>query len=568
MLIHIDIRDLAVVESISLSFRSGLTVLTGETGAGKSILLTAFGLALGDRADSGMVRSGAPRAEINLGFDLRHCPDVLSWLRERDLADGEECWVRRLVTADGRSRAYINGSPVNLQFLQELGQDLVEIHGQHAHVQLTKSQEQRRLLDTSAGCRDLAVRVESLYRQWRKLNDELERITSHASDRAARQELLEFQVDELEQFDLTALNYAELVEEHTRQANVGRILEVGQAELDSLYEHETQSVSARLARSIHALSELCRLAPEFSESLGLLEDAQVQVKEAALQLRRDLERQEADPAQFDRLEQRLADVHRLARKHQVRPEMLPEHYARLKAELESLLGGAENTEILRSDIAKSRESYDSAAGELSRRREEGARRMEQQIAEIIRQLGMPQAAFVVAVQTDEAAGPTPVGADTVEFLVSANPGMPPRSLARVASGGELSRISLAIQVATLEGKSVPTLVFDEVDTGIGGGIAEVVGHKLRLLGEDRQVFCVTHLPQVAAQGHQHLLVQKQTSGEGTQSSVLALEVDQRTAEIARMLGGVRITEQTLAHAREMLSLALDAHAGSGSLSGG
>ena len=566
MLKHIDIRDLVVVESLSLSFRSGLTVLTGETGAGKSILLTAFGLALGDRADSGMVRSGAQRAEINLGFDLCDCPDVLNWLRERDLADDDECWVRRLVTADGRSRAYINGSPVNLQSLQELGQGLVEIHGQHAHVQLTKSQEQRRLLDASAGCRDLAARVDSLYRQWRKLNDELERITRHASDRAARQELLEFQVEELEQFDLTALNYAELVEEHTRQANVGRILEVGQAELDSLYDHEAHSVSARLARSIHALAELCRLAPEFSDSLSLLQEAQVQVKEAALQLRRDLERQESDPAHLDWLEQRLADVHRLARKHQTRPETLSEHYATLKAELESLRSGAESTEKLRLDIAEIRESFDLAASELSRRREAGARQMEQRIAGIIRQLGMPQAAFVVAVQTDEAAGPTPVGADSVEFLVSANPGMPPRSLARVASGGELSRISLAIQVAALEGKTVPTLVFDEVDTGIGGGIAEVVGQKLRLLGEDRQVFCVTHLPQVAVQGHEHLLVEKRTLDEGTQSSVHALEGDLRTAEIARMLGGVKITDQTLAHAREMLSLVLDSTAGSGPVS--
>lgn len=561
MLIHLDIRDLAVVASLNLSFKSGLSVLTGETGAGKSILLTALGLALGDRADSAFIRPGAQKAEINLTFDLSDSPQARVWLEQQELADGEECLVRRVIAADGRSRAFVNGSPVTLQSLQELGQGLVEIHGQHAHVQLTKSTEQRRILDASAGNGELLSQTDAIYRRWRHLTDELNRLTAHASDRAARLDLLQFQVDELEQQDIGALNYADLVEAHTRQANVDRILEVGQAELNSLYEDEAHSVSARLAHAVHALSDLSRLAPEFGETVSLLEEAQLQVKEASLQLRRELERQEADPNALAVLEQRLADVHRLARKHQIRPEELPEHFNALQGELTALQGGAESTEALRLELKQIREDYKRLAAQLSNRRQSAAKQLEAKISEIIRELGMPQGQFRISVQTDADKEPAAFGQDAVEFLVSANPGIPPRPLARVASGGELSRISLAIQVAATEGKSVPTLIFDEVDSGIGGGIAEVVGQKLRLLGGDRQIFCVTHLPQVSVQGHHHMLVEKNTRGEATQSQVREIDGAERTAEIARMLGGVVMTEQTLAHAEEMLAMAAGGRSG-------
>lgn len=555
MLIHLDIRDLAVVASLNLSFRSGLSVLTGETGAGKSILLTALGLALGGRADSAIIRPGAQKAEINLTFDLNDCPQALAWLDEQALADGDECLVRRVIAADGRSRAFVNGSPVTLQSLQELGQWLVEIHGQHAHVQLIKSIEQRRILDAASSNGELLAQVDAVYRRWRRLTDELARLTAHASDREARLDLLQFQVEELEQQDIASLNYADLVEAHTRQANVDRILDVGQAQLNSLYEDETHSVGARLAQAVHALSDLARLAPEFEETVSLLDEAQLQVKEASLQLRRELERQEVDPSGFAMLEQRLADVHRLARKHQVRPEVLPEQFAALQGELASMQGGVESVESLQRELEQVRDDYRQLATKLSERRQSCARQLEAKISGIIRELGMPQGEFLISVQSDADREPAAFGQDVVEFLVSANPGIPPRALARVASGGELSRISLAIQVAATEGKSVPTLVFDEVDSGIGGGIAEVVGQKLRLLGSDRQIFCVTHLPQVSVQGHHHMLVEKVTEGESTQSRVRGIEGAERTAEIARMLGGVVMTEQTLAHASEMLAMA-------------
>lgn len=555
MLIDLDIRGLAVVESLHLSFAPGLTVLTGETGAGKSILLTALALALGDRADSGYIRPGAQRAEISLGFDLRDSPETRRWLGEHELADGDECLVRRVLTPDGRSRAFINGSPVTLQALQELGQGLVEIHGQHAHVQLTKAAEQRRLLDAAAGNGERVAILDTLYRRWRTLSDELKLLTSNAADRAARLELLRFQVEELEQHEIAGLDYPRLIEEHTRQANVDRILAVGQAQLDNLYEDETLSVNTRLVQAIHALTELSRVAPEFAELLSSLEDAQLQVKEASLQLRRELERQEADPAALAALEQRMADVHRLARKHQVHPEALPAQLEALKTELSHLESGAESSEHLRLELDQLAEDFRLQAEALSSRRHSAAAVLQQRITEIIRELGMPQGNVLIEVRTDATREPAPTGFDVVEFLVSANPGMPPRPLARVASGGELSRISLAIQVAATDAKSVATLVFDEVDSGIGGGIAEVVGQKLRLLGGDRQVFCVTHLPQVAAQGHQHWLVEKQSRAGVTHSSVRDLRGPERIPEIARMLGGIVITEQSLAHAEELLVLA-------------
>jgi DNA repair protein RecN (Recombination protein N) len=555
MLVHLGIRDLAVVEALELEFESGLTVLTGETGAGKSILLTALGLALGDRADSGFIRPGAAKAEIHLAFDLADSPAARQWLGANELAQEGECLIRRIIAQDGRSKAFINGRPVTLQSLQELGAGLVEIHGQHAHVQLLKAVEQRRLLDEAAGNSEWLARIEGLYRRWRNLRDELERRTSSARDQAARQELLQYQIDELEQHEVVGLDYAALVDEHSRQANIGKILATGQSQLELLYEDEAHSVNVRLAQAVHALADLCPLAPEFGDTVGLLKEAQVQIKEASLQLRRELERLEADPARLEWLEQRLADVHRLARKHQVRPEELPRHLEALRVELDGIAQGSEAVEALQAEFESVAAEYRQLAESLSARRRAAAVGLQEQISAVIRELGMPQGQLLIEVRAADGQEPTPQGFDQVEFLVSANPGLPPRPLARVASGGELSRISLAIQVAATDSKTVPTLIFDEVDTGIGGGIAEIVGQKLRLLGEGgHQVFCVTHLPQVAVQGHQHLLVEKLSRGGATQSSVRKLSGDERKREIGRMLGGIRVTEQTLAHAEEMLSL--------------
>ncbi|WP_133717656.1 DNA repair protein RecN [Methylocaldum gracile] len=553
MLVHLSIRDLAVVRSLDLEFERGLTVLTGETGAGKSILLTALGLALGERADSGFIRPGAARAEISLSFGLEDAADARRWLDENELSEDGECLVRRVISQDGRSKAFVNGRPVTLQALQELGSSLVEIHGQHAHVHLLKAAEQRRLLDEAAGNESLLVQIGNLYDRWRSTRCELEKLTNTAKDQAAREELLRYQIDELEQHDISGLDYPALVDEHTLLANVGKILTTGQAQLELLYEDESQSVNARLAQAIHALSDLSRLAPELEETTALLNEAQVQVKEGALQLRRQLERTEADPGRLDWLEQRLGDIHRLARKHQVRPEELPGLLDSLRSELNGIAHGSERIEALESDLRQVLTDYGKVADMLSQRRRTAASRLQSRISEMIQELGMPQGQFLVDVGAENAKEPTPFGLDQAEFLVSANPGLPPRPLAKVASGGELSRISLAIQVAATDSKTVPSLIFDEVDTGIGGRVAEIVGQKLRALGQGRQVFCVTHLPQVAAQGHYHLLVEKVSTDGVTLSTVRKLSREERKQEIARMLGGIRVTQQTLAHAEEMLN---------------
>lgn len=555
MLVHLGIRDLAVVETLDLEFEKGLTVLTGETGAGKSILLTALGLALGDRADSGFIRPGASRAEINLVFDLADSPAARQWLKANEYAEQDDCVIRRTLTQDGRSKAFINGRPVTLLALQELGGELMEIHGQHAHVHLLKPVEQRRLVDEAAGNQELLMKAESLYRRWRDLCEELAQRAAAEKDQAAREELLRFQLDEMEQHEIAELDYPALVEEHTLQANIGRVLETVHGQLDRLYEDERHSVNATLAQTVHALSDLLQLAPALGEAVALLRDAQVQIKEASLQLRRELEALEIDPRRLEWLDQRLADVHRLARKHHLRPEELPMHCQALRQQLSLIVQASETTETLQNKLDQVLCDYIQVAEMLSKRRKAAAVGLQERISSIIRDLGMPQGKLVVEVLPLDSRAPTAHGLDQVEFLISANPGLPPRSLARVASGGELSRISLAIQVAAMDSKTVATLIFDEVDTGIGGGIAEIVGQKLRILGEQQhQVFCVTHLPQVAVQGHRHLLVEKFNHGGVTHSSVRNLSGADRIQEIARMLGGIHITPQTLAHAEEMLNI--------------
>ncbi len=554
MLNAISIRDLAVVDRLDLLLEPGFTVLTGETGAGKSILLTALGLALGDRADSGCIRPGAQRAEVNLTFLLQDSLPARAWLEAQALIDeGEdECILRRLVAADGRSRAFINGSPVTLQTLQEFSQLLLEIHGQHAHVQLMKPQEQRRVLDAAAGNEAILARVQSTFRRWREANARLEGLESRGHERQGRLELLGFQIEELEGSDVANLDYVALVDEHSRQAHAEKILEIAQRELNVLYEADTGSVVQRLGQANRGLSELKGWVPDFEAHLNLLEEAFVQIKEASIGLRREVDRHEADPARLSLLEDRMAEVHRLARKHQVRPEGLAEHLEVLRAERDSLVGSGETSEQLRAEVSALEAEYRQLSQTLSERRVEAAKGLEADVMALVRELGMPQARIAFKVDREEDPPPGPSGDDQVEILVSANPGMPLRPLSKVASGGELSRISLALQVALTGGKSVPTLIFDEVDSGIGGGVAEVVGQKLRHLGASIQVLSVTHLPQVAAQGHQHLKVAKATVGEVTRTEVKVLDQDQRVDEIGRMLGGVVMTAQTLAHAREML----------------
>ena len=552
MLLNLNIIDLAVVKSLDLDLEKGMSVLTGETGAGKSILLTALGLALGDRADSGYVRPDSKRAEINLEFDLSDAPLAQQWLKDNELDAEQQCLIRRVVNSDGRSKAYINNRPVTLQALQDLSGKLVEIHGQHAHLTLLNADEQRRLLDVYAKNQPLLDSVNTCYRQWQQTSKELANLIKSSVDQTEREELLRYQIEELQQLDLTNFSYAELSEEHDKLANLGQILSTGQAQVDMLYENDRQSVNQILNHSVVELSHIAQFAPELNEICTMLSEAQIQVEEASLQLRRFLESQEADPQRLEEVENRIGTIQSLSRKHHVPPDQLSELVSKLEHELDSLTHSSERIEALTLSAEKLLAEYHQLAAQVSGQRKLRGKKLQQQISAMIKELGMPQGEFLVDIAAQDSEPPKLNGIDKIEFLVSANPGLPAKPLVKVASGGELSRISLAIQVTTSSDKTTPTMIFDEVDSGIGGGIAEIVGQKLRSLSRNRQVVCVTHLPQVAAQAHHHLYVEKNNQTDITSSNVRLLKTEERIEEIARMLGGINITANTLAHAKEML----------------
>ena len=554
MLVNLNILDLAVVDSLDLALEPGMTVLTGETGAGKSILLTALGLALGDRADSGYVRPQSKRAEVNIEFDLSDAPLARQWLLDTELDEGDDCLIRRTVSDDGRSKAYINNRPVNLQTLQSLSRLLVEIHGQHAHLTLLDSDEQRRLIDSFANHQSLLDAVNQSYLAWKQTHKELHQLQALGNDQIEREELLRYQLNELQQLDLENYDYQALADEHHKLANLGKILTLGQQQLELLYDQDQQSICDNLAHCIQAITELSQFAPELNAINELLVDAEIQINEATQQLRRFLDHQEADPQQLSWLETQLGLIQNLSRKHKVSPEQLPELATQLAQQLDAITHSSERLETLQIECLQLLKNYQNHASQLSASRQHAAEQLQQRISATIKELGMPHGEFMVMLKTSDHSEPQRNGVDQIEFLVSTNPGLPAKPLAKVASGGELSRISLAIQVTTSTDKTTPTMIFDEVDSGIGGGIAEIVGQKLRRLSENRQVLCVTHLPQVAAQAHQHLFVAKNQQTELTSSTVTRLATQQRVQEVARMLGGVTITENTLAHAQEMLQL--------------
>jgi DNA repair protein RecN (Recombination protein N) len=554
MLLNLNIIDLAVVDALDLDLEPGMSVLTGETGAGKSILLTALGLALGDRADSGYVRPNSKRAEVNLEFDLSKAPVVKNWLEEKELDDDGQCLVRRTISEDGRSKAYINNRPVNLQILQALSRQLVEIHGQHAHLTLLDKEEQRLLLDDFAQNQALLEKLNSCYQNWKQSHKTLQQMLKASTDQVEREELLRYQLEELQQLDLDNFDYQVLADEHNKLANLEQILSVGQQQLDILYDNDQQSVTQMLGHCIHDIGELTTYANEMAEVSELLTEAEIQIGEAAQQLRRFLENQEADPQQLIWLENQIGIVQNLSRKHKTTPEELPKLAIQLATELDNINHSSERIENLTLDCEKLLKQYQQLANELSASRSQAGSELQQRISDTIKELGMPHGEFVVKITPDQNTEPQRNGTDTIEFLVSTNPGLPAKPLAKVASGGELSRISLAIQVTTSTDKTTPTMIFDEVDSGIGGGIAEIVGQKLRRLSKNRQVLCVTHLPQVASQAHQHLFVAKNQDAAVTSSTVRHLSHEERVDEVARMLGGITITENTLAHAREMLEI--------------
>ncbi len=551
MLSHILIRDLAIVSHLELELGAGMTALTGETGAGKSILIDALGLALGDKADPTMIRAGRDRAEVAASFDLAALPAVRDWLEEQDLAEGGECTIRRVLPRAGRSRAYINGHPASGGQLQTLGELLVDIHGQHAHQSLLRPAAQRELLDGYAGHTGMARELADRYRDFRALDTRLRTIVTQGAERRARLDLLRFQVGELEALGLATEEVEELDREQKRLANLGLLQSTAGRLLDGLYDGES-AIRDQLGHAVGELDGLLTFDEGLAEIRELVAGAAIQVEEAASGLRQYLDGLELDPALLDQVEARLVQVHDLARKFRVQPRQISETLERLRGELASLEGDEVSVDALERKRDAAWGYFLDLASELSGRRREAARRLGATVTASMQELGMKGGRFEAGVTRGDGEAASAQGLDRVEFLVSANPGQPLQPLAKVASGGELSRISLCIQVAAAECAAIPTLIFDEVDVGIGGAVAEIVGRLLRTLGTARQVLCVTHLPQVAAQAHQHLQVRKESQDDQIHTRIASLDPEARVDEIARMLGGTAITAKTLAHAREMI----------------
>ena len=553
MLMNLQIRDFAIVDRIDLEFAEGMTVLTGETGAGKSILVDALGLVLGERGSAQLVRNGAKRAEFAAEFDVTALPAVSGWLEEQALDLDGGCLLRRVINADGRSRAFINGNAVPVSQLKALGELLLDIHGQHFHQSLGRKEVQRDLLDHFGGLLDDRAVVATHYIEWKTLAERVDALLSAESDRASRLDLLTFQLNELDTLALQEGELDELASERGRLQNSGRLAEGVGSALNVLYDADTGNANSLVAEALRTVEQLA----EFDESLApvaeMLSSAGIQVSEAADTLRRYGETIDMDPARRDWVEERLDAVQAIARKHRVQPEELPELAERLRAEHDELSHAEERGRELEEQAGAARAAFLQHAGKLSAARRKAAARFADAVTEAMHGLGMPGGVFEVVLNPLDDDAARPWGLDDIEFLISANPGQPPQSLARIASGGELSRMSLAIQVIASDGSAIPTMVFDEVDSGVGGGVAEMVGRRLQELGASRQVLCVTHLPQVASLADQHFRISKVTDGKSTRTQVHTLGKDERTEELARMLGGVEITRKTLEHAAEMLA---------------
>ena len=551
MLRSLAIRDFVIVDSLELEFSRGFTVLTGETGAGKSILIDALAMVLGERADAIVVRSGAERAEIGAEFDVDGDPDVARWLQGNDLAgDAGTLLMRRVVEASGRSRGFINGHAATLAQLRELGGRLVDIHGQHEHQSLARAADQRALLDAHGGLTDSARRVGELHAAWQQRRESRAAFEANAAAFAAERESLEWQVRELEGLRLGADEWPELAAEHSRLAHAASLIEAARLGLEALSEGD-DSVLARANTVAARLGNLLEHDARLKEILDLLEPARIQLQEAAYALRHYGERLDLDPQRLREVESRLDAIHAAARKYRVQPEALPAKLETSKVRLREL-GEGGDAEALRRLENEAHAACVAEAGKLSAGRKKAAKRLSEQVTAAMQELAMSGGRFEVALQPAAEVGAH--GLESVEFLVSAHKGIAPQPLAKVASGGELSRLSLAVQSVASRVAQVPTLIFDEVDAGIGGRVAEIVGKMLKQLGTRHQVMCITHLPQVAASADQQWQVVKTTVSGKVLSRVTALDRGQRVEEIARMLGGVKITETTRKHAAEMLGV--------------
>ena len=551
MLQRLTIRDFVLVDRLELEFAAGFGTLTGETGAGKSILVDALAFVLGERADAGTIRTGCERAEVSAEFALGDVPAVSAWLRDNDLDGADGLLLRRVLDATGRSRAYLNGSPATVHQVREVSELLVDIHGQHAHQSLLRPEAQRLLLDAHARLTDAAAQVAAAWRRWREARSLLESAAEGAEALAQEREQLAWQVRELETLGFSIEEWESLNVEHKRLAHAASLVEGARFSLAVLAEDDV-SCEAQLDAALVRLDDLAGYDPALGEIATLLQSAQAELAEAISALHRYADRLELDPDRLGEVERRIEAVLACARKYRAGPEELPGLLERWQERL-SVLGETADTAALEARTQAARREYESLAQKLTAARAKAAKQLGAEVSRVMQQLALGGGRFEIALVPVAEGGA--FGLEQIEFRIAGLAGNESRPLAKVASGGELSRISLAIQVVTSQAASVPTLVFDEVDVGIGGGVAEVVGRLLRELGSERQVLCVTHLPQVAARANWQWQVSKNSRNGEVRSRVVALDESGRIEEVARMLGGVEITAITRQHAREMLGIA-------------
>ena len=551
MIDWLQIRHFAIASEVDIEFDSGFTTFTGETGAGKSIIVDAIRLLLGDRADNGLIQHGQDTAELQIGFALPKEHSAFAWLDSQNLENGDECILRRTIRRDKPSRAFVNGHAVTVSQLRELGKEVVDIHGQNEHHSLLSRQTQRVLLDTAA---DNVALVESLgviYRDLNHIQVQIDRLSDESQSAQERADLLKFQIEELNELNPVEGEWLELEQNQKRAHHTSELTSGTQSISNKLYESDDQSLSSILVQCSQQLDQLSQYDPSLNGIVKMLEEANVNIEEAANQLRAFYEGMHIDEAEITRIEQRFSTYHQLSRKHRIQPEQLQSHFQQMKEELSDLKDP--EAELARLNELKTLkiEAYQDLAIQISKNRKNTAAKLAGKVTKIMQQLGMQGGAFDIALHPVSSDTYTLYGNESIEFIVTANAGQPLAPLSKVASGGELSRISLAIQVILAEKAQIPTLVFDEVDVGIGGSIASVVGKKLQDLGKSTQVICITHLSQVAAKGNHHFHVTKK-DGKTANTIVSKLDTQQRIEELARMSGGTELTPQSLSHAEEML----------------
>ena len=556
MLTQLTINNFAIVRQLEIELAKGMSVITGETGAGKSIAIDALGLCLGQRIETSMVREGQERAEICATFFIEPTNPAYQWLQAQELKDPDnpsDCILRRVINADGRSKAFINSTPVSASQLKEIGQYLIHINGQHASQLLLKNDYQLQLVDSFAHHHDLLAQMREDYRAWKNLQTQVKNFQQKVAENEAKKQLLQYQVEELDEFALRPNEYLELEEDQRRLSNSEQLTQLSQSALQLLSENETVSIDSMLYRATQYIDELSELDPRYASVQTMLNDALIQVQEATSEVQHLASHIEQDPMLLQEIEQRLGQALQLARKHNVKPEELVEWHQKLKAELTALLDFSESEERLILEEKAAFEKMQHTAKQLHESRCQAAGKLVQQVTHSIKGLAMENAEFFIEVNSD-LTKVTANGADNIVFTLRSNLGQQAQPLAKVASGGELSRISLAIQVLTSDQSAIPTLIFDEVDVGISGKTASVVGKLLRQLGDKCQVLCVTHLPQVACHGHHQFNVEKFTVDDKTETKMTALSQEERVPALARLLGGSEITDLALANAQEMLDL--------------